>query len=199
MYGDRQAQLACEGEVLGVALCRGEAGSAQGHTHPEATVDPTRELLVTHPPGVQGVRRVRVLAGRSGAAVEEVAANPRLLQTAQVGVCVFGGLKVVRPVADRGDPGVQRLQGAPKRAGVDILRRVPGRDAAKYRRVVAGTGHLRGEAADRPLPHMPVGIDQSRDHQAALSVDHFRSRFRRREVGTDLDDDAVADQHVAYR
>jgi len=45
---------------------------------------------------------------------------------------------------------------------------------------------------------MPVGVDQTRDDQAAPSVDHFRIRLRRRQVGTHVDDAAVANQYNAY-
>jgi hypothetical protein len=50
-----------------------------------------------------------IFAGGSRTAVEEVAAYTRLLKAAQIGIGVLGRLKVMRPVSDCGDPGVQCL------------------------------------------------------------------------------------------
>ena len=121
---DRQPEVAGEGVVLRVAGGAGEGRPAQPHAHPQPPVAAGAEVLVAHPAGVGRVRRVRVVGGGAGAAVEEVAADPGVPQPAQVRVGVGRRLVVVRPVGDRGDPGVERLQGAPQGAGVDVVRRV---------------------------------------------------------------------------
>ena len=196
---DRQPEVAGEGVVLDVAGGAGEGRPAQPHPHPQPPVAAGGEVLVAHPAGVGRVRRVRVVGGGPGAAVEEVAADPRVPQPPQVRVGVRGRLVVVRPVGDRGDPGVERLQGAPQGAGVDVVRRVPQGDAGQHRGPVPGAGDLRRVAADGALPHVPVGVHQARDDQAAGRVDDLGVGRRGPQVGADGGDHAVGGEDVADR
>ena len=196
MDGDRQPELAGKREVGGVALGAGERGSAQPQPHPQSAVPAVGEVLVAHPPGVGRVRRVRVVGGRPGAAVQEVAADAGVPQAAQVRVGVRGRLVVVRPVGDRGDPGVERLQRAPQGARVDVVGSVLERDAGQHRRAVPGPGDLRGIAADGALPHVPVGVHQPRDHQPSGRVDHLGVGGRRAQARADGGDHPVGDQHI---
>jgi hypothetical protein len=83
------------------------------------------------------------------------------------------GLEVVCPVGDRGDPCVQRLQRAPQGSGVDIVCAVFGRDPSEHGRPVTGPCCLGGEPADRSLPHVAMGIDEARDNEPTLGLDHF--------------------------
>jgi hypothetical protein len=86
---------------------------------------------------------------------------------------VRGRLEIVSPVADRGDPGIKRLQGAPQGARVDILSGVLRPDAVQHRRVISGAGYLGSEPADGALPHVPVGVDEAGHHEATSGVDHL--------------------------
>jgi hypothetical protein len=193
---DRQAEFAGEGEVLAVALRRGEARPAQRHTHPQPSVAAVAgEMLVAHAPGVERVRRVRVVAGRTGAAVEEQAADSGFAQAAQVGIGVVGRLQCVGPVADRGNSRVQRLQRSPQRAGMDVSRSVFERDPGQDSRSVAVSGHLRGQPGDRALPDVSVRVDQARDHQPTPRVDDLGVRPGA-QADTDLRDDTVLHSHV---
>jgi hypothetical protein len=110
---------------------------------------------------------------------------------------VPGRLEIVSPIADRRDPGIERLQGAPQGTGVDVLRGMARGDSVQDGRVIARAGHLRSEPTDSALPHVPVSVNQAGDHEAAPSVDHLRVRCRRSEMGADFGDDTVTDKHVA--
>jgi hypothetical protein len=129
--------------------------------------------------------------------VEEVAADAGVSQAAQVRVGVRGGLVIVRPVGDRGDPGVQRLQGAPQGAGVHIVRGVLQRDSGRRGGPVCGAGDLRGVAADGALPNMAAGVHQARDDQAAGRVDHLRLSRRGLQVLADGGDHAIGGKDIA--
>jgi hypothetical protein len=89
---------------------------------------------------------------------------------------VRGRSEIVSPIADGRDPGIERLQGAPQGAGVDVVRGMTRRDAPQHGRVVARAGHLRSEPTDSALPHVPVSVNQARDHETAPGVDHLGVR-----------------------
>ena len=173
VHGDREAEVAGEREVLGVAFLAGEARPEQCHAHLQPQVGSRGELFAAHPASVRGVRRVRIVGGRPGTAVEEVAPDAGLLKAAQVSIGVGGGLEVVRPVGDRGDPGVQRLQGAPQGSGVDVICGVLGGDPGQHSGPVARPGDLGGEPENGPLPYVAVGVDEARDDEPAFGVDHL--------------------------
>jgi hypothetical protein len=44
---------------------------------------------------------------------------------------------------------------------------------------------------------MPVSVNQAGDHESARGVDHLGVGCPRRELGTDVSDDAATDEHVA--
>ena len=117
--------------------------------------------------------RVRIFACRSGATVEEIAPDAGLLEAAQVRIGMGRRLEVVSPVGDRCDPRVQGLQGAPQSSGVDIVCAVFGRDPSEHRRPIASSCYLRGEPADRSLPHVAVSVDKARNDEPTPCLNHF--------------------------
>ena len=103
----------------------------------------------------------------------------------------------MRPVGNSGDPGVQGLQGAPQRAGVDVFRGALQGDSGQHGGPVAGAGDLGGVAADGALPDVPVGVHHAGDDQAAGRVDHLRLSRRGLQVLADSGDHAIGDKDVA--
>ncbi len=177
---DRQPELAGEGEVILGGLGGGERGTAQRQAHPQPPTDPVRKVFLLRAPRVVGVpgrgdteeRR----AVRARAAVQEHAPDPGIVQRAHIRVGVPGRGQVVRPVRDGRDPGVEGLQRAPQRAGVEALRRVVRRQARDHRTGVAGQRDLAGVTAERSLPDVAMGVDQAGQHQAPTGINHSRAR-----------------------
>ena len=98
------------------------------------------------------------------------------LQRVDRGVGVVDGLQAVRPVDAGGDAGVDRLGGGEQVAGVDVL----GAEVLAVLEVVPdevlGERPVGAVAAHGGLPHVPVGVDHARHHDAAGRVDLDRAR-----------------------
>ena len=102
---------------------------------------------------------------------------------------VVDGLQAVRPVDGGGDAGLERLPGGQQVAGVDVL----GPERLAVLEVVPdevlGQRPVGAVAAHRGLPHVPVGVDHARHHDAAGRVDlpralgHVEGRARPRRSG----------------
>ena len=126
--------------------------------------------------------------------VGEARAEPGLLQRAQIGPRVVGAPDIVAPVVHEGDAGIDRLGGGEPRALVDVVRRAQFAEQQRGAEI-AVVGLLARHAAEQRVPHVPVRLDQARQHDHAAAVDGPRAR--RVEVLSDRDDDAVAHVNVA--
>jgi hypothetical protein len=113
---------------------------------------------------------------------------------------VLGRVVDVRPVEERGDACVDRLQRAEVVARIDVLGPVRRSQLVEHEVEVATQAHVGGDAAYDGLPRVPVRVDEAGDDDAVLSVDHFgiarveRTAHRRDLVVLDEDVSAV---HVA--
>jgi hypothetical protein len=133
---------------------------------------------------------------RARPAEQEYAADAGVVQGLEVRVGVLGCDEVVRPVGDCGDAGVERLECAPERAGVDVLGSVVGREAGDHGGEVARQGGLAGAAADRALPDVAVGVDQAGQDEASGRVDRARVGSVGCEAGADRGDPTAAYEQV---
>jgi hypothetical protein len=86
---------------------------------------------------------------------------------------MFSRPEIVRPIRDRRDTGIKRLQRTPEGTGINVLRLVSRGYAVEHRRTVTRTGHLRRESADGSLPNMAVRIDEPWNDKTPFAVDHF--------------------------
>ena len=111
------------------------------------------------------------------------------------GVGVLGGLQPVRPV-DRGrHAGVERLDAGEHVAGVDVLRPEGLAVLEVVPDEVLGQRPVGAVAAHRGLPHVPVGVDHARHHDAAGRVD-LQGAVRHGQAGSDRLDPLADDEHV---
>jgi len=106
------------------------------------------------------------------------------------------GLVVVRPVGDRGDARVKRLQGAPHCACVHVFGGVLQRDAGQHGGPVPGPGDLGRVAADSALPHVTVRVHHAGNHQAACRVDHLSGCRCGLQIPPDSSDEAIRHQDI---
>ena len=100
------------------------------------------------------------------------------------------------PVGDGGDSCVQGLQGAPQGSGVDVICGVFGGDPGEDSRPVTCPCYLGGEPADRSLPHVAVSVDEARNDEPTVALDHFGVWIGPFEFGSDVDDNPVANEDV---
>src|SRR5271154_2118858 len=128
-------------------------------------------MLVPHPACVLRMGRIWHVARRPRSSVKEIAANPRFLQTAKIGVGMLSRPEIVRPIRDSSNSGIKRLQRTPKRSGINVLRLVSRGYAVEHRRAVTDTGHLGRESANGSLPNVAVRIDESRNDKPPFAVD----------------------------
>ena len=182
VQGDGRADLAPRGPVGGIE--RGGEGQRD-----ELVL--AGEILATQPFDVAGILVLR--PGRAGA-VPVDRADARFLEAADRGVGVLGRVRDVRPVQQRGDPGVQRAPRAQEVAGVHVVGAVDpaGRraDVAEVVRIEPAVGQ---DVAELSLPGVPVGIDEARHDDHGRRVDLAR---RRPQIRPDRGDLAALDQHV---
>ena len=111
------------------------------------------------------------------------------------GLGVVGGMQVVRPVHRGGHACLEGLPGRDEVARADVL----GAELPAVFQVVPdevlGQRPVRAVGAHRRLPHMPVGVDHPRHHDAAARVDLERA-LRRRQARPHRGDPVAGHQHV---
>ena len=125
---------------------------------------------------------------------EHEAAGDRL-QRVDGGVGVVDGLQPVRPVDGGGHARVDRLERRQQVAGRDVLRAEDLAPLEVEEDEVLGQRPVGAVAAQRGLPHMPVGVDHPRHDDAVGGVDLLRA-LRRLEPGADAGDLVVDDEDV---
>ena len=190
--GDPQPEVAggLEGPLLGELR---RTGHVEGELQPQHVVG-RREVVRDESPELG---RVRPLPRRAEVvAVREHEPPGDLAQRLHRGGAVLGIPQPVRPVEGRGDPGVDRLEGAQQVARVDVLRT---EDLAPLQVVedeVLAECPVSAVAAQRGLPHVPVAVDEPRGQDAAARVD-LEGALRHLERRADGLDRLAAHEDVA--
>jgi len=129
-----------------------------------------------------------------GRAVGEARAEPRFPQCTQILLEVGGRTDVVTPIVDEGDAAVDRFGRREPCALIHIggLVFLPERRGGAE---VAQLGLFTRHAAKQRIPHMPVGFDQSGQHDHADAIDRRRAGCV--ELLADGHDHAVLHMNVA--
>jgi hypothetical protein len=128
-------------------------------------------------------------------AVTEDDPRPGLVERVERGVGVLRGVQVVRPVKQRGDPRIERLERADQVSGVGVGRPVQAAQRAVQAGEVVGQRPVGGDVAKQRLPGVAMGVDQPGQHEAVGGVDDLGVTDA--EVCADGDDRAILDQHLA--
>ena len=128
---------------------------------------------------------------------EHEAAGDRL-QRVDGGVGVVDGLQPVRPVDGGGHARVDRLDRRQQVARGDVLRAEDLAPLEVEEDEVLGQRPVGAVAAQRGLPHVPVGVDHARHDDAVGGVDLLRA-LRRLEARADAGDLVVDDEDVRVR
>ena len=147
------------------------------------------------PPDVGGVYgRIGGLALRRP--VGEARPDPGFAQRPEIFVGVFRSADVVAPVVDGGRAREDRLGSGEACALVHVARQVFLAQLAGGGEV-AVLGPIPRHAAEERVPHVPVRLDQSREHDHPACVDHLRPR--RFHARADCHDAPRAYVHAAVR
>ena len=134
------------------------------------------EIARAQPPDVFGVIVRAVgppLLRADRDAVRVDGADARFGQAADRLVRVIGRVVDVRPVQQRRDAGVERLERADQVGGVDVVGAVLRADVVQHAGEVFIEGAAREDASHRRLPGVPVRVDESRHDDAVGRVDDF--------------------------
>ena len=194
--GHRRAELA--GHLEGRALRElGIPGDVEGHLEAEHVVawrDPARDEVAE-----LGLRRPLPRAGLDVAVGEHEPARDGL-ERVERSLRVVDRLQVVRPVDRRRHTGVERLDRGQLVARGDVLRAEELAVVEVVPDEVLREGPVCAVAADRGLPHVPVGVDHAGHHDAAGRVDLGRAvrDVERRADGRDplaFDEDVRVAKH----
>ncbi len=190
--GHRHTELAghLEGRLLREG---GVAGHVEGeleaeHVVPGDTACEVAELRGGRP---LGGRLLDVAVGEDGPAGHRA-------QGVDGGVGVVDRLEAVRPVHDRRDTGVDRLDRGEQIAGVHVLGAEEPAGLQVVPDEVLGERPIGAVAAHRGLPHVAVGVDHAGHDDAVRGVDDGGA-LGDVESGTDGGDAVVDDQHVGAR
>ena len=189
--GDGEAEVA--GELEGRLLGEGRvAGDVEGELEAEHVAVGTAVAVEEGPD--RGVGRP-LPRGRLDVAVGEDEPARHRAQRVDGRLGVVDGLEAVRPVDGGGDPGLERVPGREQVAGADVL-------GAELRAVlevvpdeVLGEGPVGAVGPHRGLPHVAVGVDHARHHDAAAGVDDLRA-VGGGQAASHLGDPVVDDEHV---
>ena len=188
---DRHAQLAgdLERRLLGELRV---AGDVERHLEAEHVV--ARAEAALDEAAEVGRRRPLPRALLDVAVGEHEAAGDRL-QRVDGGVGMVDGLQPVRPVDGGGHARVERLDRRQQVAGVDVLgaEDLPPLQVEEHE--VLGQRPVGAVPAQRGLPHVPVGVDHPRNHDAVRGVDLVRG-VRRVQSGPDRGDLVADHEHV---
>jgi hypothetical protein len=195
---DQDVELARERPVVLRDVGVHVAGLPRGHGEREEAVV-RREVRLADPPDVLGMVQLAqhppLGPGRHAVGVDGADAGvPEALDRC---VRVVGRVVDVRPVEQRRDTAVERLEGAGVVADVDVLRAVEAADLAEHDREVVVEGAGRQDAADGRLPRVPVRVDEARHHDHPCRVDLLGVGYR--QAAADLDDLPVLDEDVRVR
>ena len=176
MHGDRQAEPPRGLDLLGVDLGRHRGLGLLPPWPRQAMPSEIRPSFDSVPSLVSSASRsARSMVWVSGCAcigaVGEARAQAGFAQGPQVRLGEFGAADVVAPVVDEGDAGIDRLGRGQPGALVHVVglvkpaERCGGAEIAVLRLVA-------GHAAQQRVPHVPVGLDEARQHDHALALDH---------------------------
>ena len=198
VHADRDPELARERPVVLRDVEVRVAGLARRHREREQAVV-GGEVGVADAADVLGVlelaERPPLAAGRHAVRVD--GADARVLEALDSRVGVVGRVADVRPVEQRRDARVERLERAGVVADVDVLWAVVPADTAEHHREVVVERAGREDATDRRLPRVAVRVDEPRHDDHAARVDLLGIAYL--ETSADLDDHPVLDEHVAVR
>ena len=111
----------------------------------------------------------------------------------QASVC-SGEFLDVRPVEHAGDAAVDRAERADQVRRIDVVGDHLGAERALHDVAVVVERAVRQHVAQEALPHVAVGIDEARHHDAVFRVDHLR--VRRADVRPHRRDLLAFDQNV---
>jgi hypothetical protein len=128
--------------------------------------------------------------------IREATAQPGFPQRFQVGGGKLGAADVVAPVVDEREPAEQRLYGGQAGSLVHVV----GREQlaqGRHGREVAELPLVARHAPEQRIPHVPVGVDEARQHDHIAPVDRLRAACL--EAGANGDDGAVLHVHVGAR
>ena len=196
--GDPDAELARQRPVVLRGLGRDVPERARGHRERQQLVV-GGEVLLADAADVVGMAPVAVrppaVVARDAVGVD--AADAGVLEPVHGLVGVLGRVRDVRPVEQRRDPGVERLERAGVVPDVDVLGPVVEPDLAEHVVEVGVERAAREHAAHRRLPRVPVRVDEARQHELPGRVDLLG--IADVELRADLDDLPVLDQDVGVR
>ena len=156
------------------------------------------EILLAQPRDIARIFGRRDLPDPAGfvlpGAVGEDRPDARIHQPLDAGVGVLRRILDVRPVEHAGHAGVDGAERAEQVRRVDVVRRHLGAERALHHVAVVFERAVRQDVAQEALPHVPVGIDESRHHDRVRRVDHLG--VRRIDVRPHRGDALALDQHV---
>src|SRR5215471_3754000 len=132
------------------------------------------------------------------ARVSEHSADTGFLKRVDTGIAVLGRMADLRQVHNRGDAHVDHGDRCHQHARMNLRRRKCRRELRLDVAVVIGLKNaVRHDAAHQALVRVVVGIDKARDNDPVGAIDHRRVA-RRGDLGADIANLAVLDQHVAF-
>ena len=192
----RMPEIAGELPVVLRDVRRRVAGRARGHRERQQLIVRLK-VLFADAPDVFGMfaRAVRPPLAADRDAVRVDGADAGVGEPGDRGVGVLRRVVDVRPVEQRGDAGVERLERAHQVRDVDVLGAVLHADVVEHAGEVLVERAAREDAAHRRLPGVPVRVDEARHDDHPGGVDLFR--IRRVEAAPDFDDLAVLHPDIA--
>jgi hypothetical protein len=131
---------------------------------------------------------------RCAAAVREHDARAGLEQRPDRAVGVLGRVQVVRPVQERRDAGVERLERSDEVPGVGVLGPVVAGEAGVNAREVVRERPIRRDVAPRRLPRVAMAVHEAGHHDVIGRLDDVA--VPRLDRGRDGGDAPVLDQDV---
>ena len=126
--------------------------------------------------------------------MREDGAHPGVLERLDRGIGVRRGREVVRPVDERRDAAVERLESAEVVAGVGVLGAEVLAESGVQAREVLGERPVRRDLADHRLPGVAMGVDEAGENDASGDVDDLG--ISGIEIRADRGDHAVRDEDV---
>ena len=196
MDGDPKTELARLAEVLLRDVDCRELRSARRERHGDETVV-RGEMRLADAAYVGEIRPL--VADREpflvGVAVAEYGAQARRLEPLHRAVRMRRRIVVVRPIVERRNPRVERLQSAEQVGDIHVLGRVEVAHHAAHAGKILRERPVRSARTEERLPGVPVRIDKTRNGDHAARVDRLVSG--RVDHGADRGDLVVLDQDVA--
>ena len=201
MHGGDQAHFPGEREIVRADLERRIVRTQHRHAERDQRVAIGQRALqqaLDLAARVRDLREMR-LAGLGiglGRAVEEGGADAAFLQPGDAGIGVLGRRIVVRPIDQGRHAVIELVQRAGQGGDVDVFGHEHRGEAGMHVAEIFQQGPVGRHRAQRRLPGVHVGVDESRQHEVTGAVDRLGVGLER---GRDGGDAAVLDQHVAGR